>query len=133
MVITRNDIPEYPEYSLQYHTPWHPHLSTDHSYLYSFPNHSLPSTFYVALQGLDSGHSLVIGFCVPLGASADEVTFRGSPAPVKIGSYEDLLKDRTGAGYFWDEQVIYCLLACLLLSIVMTFIISCHDIYYLLS
>ena len=73
MTITRNDIPAYPEISNIYPDPWHPKLSTDHSYLYSFSTGTLPSTFSVRLEGLDSGNSLLIGFCTPLGALPEQV------------------------------------------------------------
>ena len=51
VVVTRTDIPEYPEIHPMYSDPWHPHLSTDHSYIYSFPNLSLPPNFHILLQG----------------------------------------------------------------------------------
>ena len=77
VVITRTDIPEYPEIHPLYPDPWHPHLSTDHSYIYSFPNLSLPPNFNIIMQGLDSGNSVLVGFCVPLGATSEEIEFRG--------------------------------------------------------
>ena len=45
MTITRNDVIEFPENTLSgdntyFKDPWHPKLSTDHSYIYSFPNSS---------------------------------------------------------------------------------------------
>ena len=72
MIITRNDIPEHPEISNVYKDPWHLHFSSDHSYIYSFPNGSFPSRFHVQLEGLDSGNSLVLGFCTPLNIQPDK-------------------------------------------------------------
>ena len=105
LVITRTDIPEYPEIHPLYPDPWHPHLSTDHSYIYSFPNLSLPPNFNIRLQGLDSGNSLLVGFCVPLGTTTEEIDFGGRPKPQEIATYEGLLTDKSGAGYFWDHEV----------------------------
>ena len=105
MVLTRDDVPEYPEIANVYPDPWHPHMSTDHSYLYSFPNNSMPPKFRMQLEGLDSGHSLLLGICTPLGANEEEINFRGSPEPQEVSTYEDLVNDRTGAGYFWDKEV----------------------------
>ena len=51
VVVTRTDIPEYPEIHPMYSDPWHPHLSTDHSYIYSFPNLSLPPNFNIHIEG----------------------------------------------------------------------------------
>lgn len=104
MIITRDDIPEVPEVSPVYHDPWHPHFSTDHSYIYAFPNDSLPHHFYVILEGLDSGHSLVLGFCVPFGATPDQMGFSGYPKPVEVQTYDEMLYDTTGSTYHWDHQ-----------------------------
>merc|ERR1712241_1327990 len=79
VVVTRDDVPEDPIISNEHPDPWHPHMSTDHSYLYSFPNNSMPSKFKMQIEGLDSGHSSLLGICTPLGATADEINFRGSP------------------------------------------------------
>ena len=105
VVVTRTDVPEYPEIHPMYSDPWHPHLSTDHSYIYSFPNLSLPPNFNIVLQGLDSGNSILVGFCVPLGATSDEIEFRGRPKPQEIDTYEELLADNSGTGYYWDHEV----------------------------
>ena len=104
-MITRTDVSEYPEINPLYGDPWHPHLSTDHTYIYSFPNLSLPPNFNIRLQGLDSGNSVVVGFCVPLGATSDEIEFRGRPNPKEIESYDELLADESGTGYYWDHEV----------------------------
>ena len=50
------------------------------------------------MVGLDSGNSLLVGFCVPLDATADQMRFRGRPQPMELPSYEDLLNDRNGTG-----------------------------------
>jgi len=31
--------------------------------------------------------------------------FTGDPHPIELLSYDDLLNDRTGAGYYWDHEV----------------------------
>ena len=82
MVITRDDIPELPEISQVHPDAWHPVFTTDHSYLYSFPNNSLPPNFNIRLEGLDSGHSVLLGFCTPFNATPDEVKFTGTPIPI---------------------------------------------------
>ena len=105
MVITRDDIPQYPEISLIYPDPWHPKLSTNHSYIYSFPNNSLPSDFNIRMVGLDSGHSVLVGICIHLNADEDQIILQGTPKPMKLPTYNDLLNDRTGAGYYWDQEV----------------------------
>ena len=105
-MITRDDNPaEAREESLIYKDPWHPKLSTDHSYLYSFPNNSLPQQFRIILKGLDSGNSVLVGFCIPHGASEDQMNFKGNPKPLEFETYEDLLQDRSGSGYFWDKEI----------------------------
>ena len=105
MTITRNDVIEWPEVNNIYKDPWHPKLSTDHSYIYSFPNSSLPSHFGLSLEGLDSGHSLVVGICVPLEAGPADLSLGGSPHPVEVSSYEALTGDHTGTAYYWDREV----------------------------
>ena len=105
MVITRDDIPQHPEISLIYPDPWHPKLSTNHSYIYSFPNNSLPSDFNIIMKGLDSGHSILVGICINLNATEDQIKFQGTPKPMELSTYNELLNDRTGAGYYWDQEV----------------------------
>ena len=56
--------------------------------------------------GLDSGHSLQVGFCVPLGVPAEEIKFEGNnPRPVQVESYLELVEDESGTAYYWDEEV----------------------------
>ena len=105
MTITRNDVIEWPEINKIFKDPWHPKLSTDHSYIYSFPNSSLPSHFSLSLEGLDSGLSLVVGVCVPLEAGPADLSLRGSPHPAEVSSYEALTGDTTGTAYYWDREV----------------------------
>ena len=68
IVITRDDIPDNPEETLVYPDPWHPKLSTDHSYIYSFPE-GIPIRLNFRIDGLDSGNSIIVGFCIPLNAT----------------------------------------------------------------
>merc|ERR1712200_138737 len=105
MIITRNDIPEHSEISSVYKDPWHLHFSSDHSYIYSFPNGSFPSRFHVQLEGLDSGNSLVLGFCTPLNIQPDKVTVKGTPKPEQVNTFAELLEDRSGTAFFWDQEV----------------------------
>ena len=97
VVVTRDDIPEFPKVAMVNGEAWHLFLSVDHSYIYSFLNHSLPNGFSFTSVGLDSGHSQQIGFCVPLGVPPEEIKFLGAhPKPVQVDSYVDLLADETG-------------------------------------
>ena len=105
VVLTRDDVPEFPEIALEFSDPWQPDLSTDHSYILSFRNHSLPPSYKFQVYGLDSGHVQQIGFCLPLGVPVDQIEFSGSPKPLEMQSYQELLEDQTGAGYFWDVEV----------------------------
>ena len=106
MLITRDDVPEFPEIPMADKDPFHLFLSVDHSYIYSFLNHSLPNKFVFQALGLDSGHSLQVGFCVPLGVPAGEIRFLGSnPVPVQVESYLELVEDQSGAAFYWDQQV----------------------------
>ena len=57
------------------------------------------------MQGLDSGNSVLVGFCVPLGATNDEIEFRGRPKPQEIATFEELQNDNSGTGYYWDHEV----------------------------
>ena len=45
MTVTRNDVIDFPEINNIYKDPWHPKMSTDHSYIYSFHNNSLPPRY----------------------------------------------------------------------------------------
>ena len=106
VLITRDDVPELPEIPMADHDPFHLFLSVDHSYIYSFLNNSLPKEFVFRALGLDSGHSLQVGFCIPLGVPAEEIKFLGShPPPVQVDSYLELVEDQSGAAYYWDEEV----------------------------
>ena len=89
ILVTRDDIPEHPEIALEAGgggNPWHLHLSVDHSYIYSFRNHSLPDAFTFLMLGLDSGHSQQVGFCPPLVVPEEEIVFNGKPARVEVES-----------------------------------------------
>ena len=77
-VITRNDIPEYPEINNIYQDPWHPKLSSDHSYLYSFLNSSWPGKFHLTLSGLDSGYSLMVGICYAFNVKVEDIEIKGN-------------------------------------------------------
>ena len=106
VLITRDDVPEFPEIPMADNDPFHLFLSVDHSYIYSFLNHSLPNMFLFRALGLDSGHSLQVGFCVPLGVPAEEIKFSGSnPVPVQVDSHLELVEDQSGAAFYWDQQV----------------------------
>ena len=108
VVVTRDDIPEFPKVAMVNgaNEAWHLYLSVDHSYIYSFLNHSLPKGFVFISVGLDSGHSQQMGFCVPLGVPPEEIKFMGNhPIPVQVDSYVDLLADETGTAFFWDQEV----------------------------
>ena len=54
MTVTRNDVVEYPEINNIHKDPWHPKMSTDHSYIYSFHNNSLPPRCKVDVRSLPS-------------------------------------------------------------------------------
>ena len=103
-MITRDDIPDIPEETLVYPDPWHPKLSTDHSYIYSFPE-GIPIRFNFRIDGLDSGNSIIVGFCIPLNATSEQIILHGNPKPMQINTYDDLVNDRSGAGYYWDKNV----------------------------
>ena len=106
VVVTRDDIPEFPKVAMVNGEAWHLFLSVDHSYIYSFRNRSLPKAFVFVSKGLDSGHSQLVGFCTPLGVPEEEIKFLGNyPRPVQVDSYVELLQDETGTAYFWDEEV----------------------------
>ena len=105
VVVTRDDVPEYPDIAMEYHAPWHLHLSTDHSYIFSFRNNSLPENYIFFLYGIDSGFGQNIGFCVPLNIPEDEISFQGDSELSELSTYEDLLADRTGSAYYWDREV----------------------------
>jgi hypothetical protein len=109
VVVTRDDVPDYPDISMDYHDPWHLALSTDHSYIFAFRNNSLPSNYLFKLYGLDSGFGQNIGFCVPLNAKEEEISFHGTSGAsgdlTELDSYQDLLDDRTGLAYYWDREV----------------------------
>ena len=57
------------------------------------------------MVGLDSGNSVLVGFCIPLDATVDQMRFSGRPKPIELLSYEDLLNDKNGTGYYWDHEV----------------------------
>ena len=59
----------------------------------------------LALEGLDSGHGLLVGFCVPLAAGPEDLVLSGHPRPVERHTYHQLRQDNSGAGYYWDRQV----------------------------
>ena len=61
--------------------------------------------FEIALEGLDSGHALLVGFCVPLAAGPEDLVLSGHPHPVERDTYHQLRQDNSGAGYYWDRQV----------------------------
>ena len=105
MTVTRNDAIDFPEINNIYKDPWHPKMSTDHSYIYSFHNNSLPARFELALEGLDSGHSLLVGICVPLEAALEDLDLFGHPKPVQRDTFSELKEDNSGAGYYWDMEV----------------------------
>merc|ERR1712156_449149 len=106
VVVTRDDIPQFPKVAMVNGEAWHLFLSVDHSYIYSFRNRSLPKAFVFISKGLDSGHSQLVGFCTPLGVPEEEIKFLGDhPRPVQVDSYVELLQDETGTAYFWDEEV----------------------------
>ena len=101
VLITRDDVPEFPEIAMADNDPFHLFLSVDHSYIYSFLNNSLPNGFVFLALGLDSGHSLQVGFCVPLGVPAEEIEFMGNnPRPVQVESYLQLVEDQSGTAYY---------------------------------
>ena len=52
MTVTRNDVIDLPEINNIYKDPWHPKMSTDHSYIYSFHNNSLPPRYQPNKAGI---------------------------------------------------------------------------------
>ena len=48
MTVTRNNLINIPEINNIYKDPWHPKMSTDHSYIYSFHNNSLPPRYHLS-------------------------------------------------------------------------------------
>ena len=61
--------------------------------------------FELALEGLDSGHSLLVGICVPLQAGPGDLQVGGHPTPLQRDTFTELREDDTGTGYFWDPEV----------------------------
>ena len=61
--------------------------------------------FELALEGLDSGHSLLVGICVPLEAGPGDLQVGGQPTPLQRDTFTELREDDTGTGYFWDREV----------------------------
>ena len=59
MTVTRNDVIDFPEINNIYKDPWHPKMSTDHSYIYSFHNNSLPPR-YPSKQSLCVSDTLIV-------------------------------------------------------------------------
>ena len=56
--------------------------------------------FEIALEGLYSGHGLLVGFCVPLAAGPEDLVLSGHPHPVERDTYHQLRQDNSGTGYY---------------------------------
>ena len=104
-MVTRDDVPDYPLVAMANGDAWHLEMSTDHSYIWSFRNNSLPHNYHFMLHGLSDGLTQNIGFCVPLNASPDEISFTGRNKMIELATYKNLLADKTGSAFFWDKEV----------------------------
>merc|ERR1711970_929094 len=105
VVVTRDDVPDYPLVAMANSDAWHLEMSTDHSYIWSFRNSSLPRNYHFMLHGLSDGLTQNIGFCVPPNASPDEISFTGRTKLIELDTYEDLQADQTGSAFYWDREV----------------------------